>query len=266
MYKFAIFGLGEAGSLVAKDLVAKDVVVVGYDPKPVPTPLGVKRVEAPQDAVKDADIVIAITPGGDALGAIEQALDQIPPSALYADFSTNSAAIKHQLAKKAASRGVAFADVALMTVVPGKGLRTPVMVSGTGAARFAKVFAGLGMPVAVVEGEAGQAATRKLLRSVMMKGLAAVIIESMRAGEAAGCADWLWGNLTAELAAADERLIARLVTGTAPHAQRRLHEMECTAELLQDLGVDPLMTRSTVESLRRVLAEGIPVIPESGNC
>jgi len=265
LHRIAIFGLGEAGSLIATDLLAKDVPVVGYDPKPVPTPPGVTRVETPQEAVKDADIVVAIAPGGDALWAIEQALDQIPPTALYADFSTNSATIKQQLAKRAASRGIAFADVALMTVVPGKGLRTPVMVSGTGAESFATVFTGWGMPLEVVGGEAGQAATRKLLRSVMMKGLAAVIIESMRAGEAAGCANWLWGNLTAELAAADEKLITRLVTGTAPHAQRRLHEMECTAELLQDLGVDPLMTRSTVESLHRVLAEGIPVIPENGS-
>lgn len=261
MIKLAIFGLGEAGTLISKDLVAAGVAVTGFDPAPVETPAGVVRVKTPREAVDDADIVIAVTPGGDALGAIEQALDSIPESALYGDFSTNSAVAKKQLAVKAASRNLVFADVALMTVVPGKGLRTPVMVSGTGAERFSAIFSELGMPVEVVDGEAGDAATRKLLRSVMMKGLAAVIIESMRAGEAAGCAEWLWSNLSGELASADEKLIARLVTGTGPHAVRRLHEMECTEQLLRDLGVEPVMTCSTVESLRRVPEQGIPTIP-----
>lgn len=261
MIKLAIFGLGEAGSLIAQDLVAAGVAATGYDPKPLATPPGVVRVDSPQSAVANADIVIAVTPGGDAFRALEQAFDETPPTALYADFSTNSASAKKQLAERAAARHIAFADVALMAVVPGKGLRTPVMVSGTGAERFAALFAELGMPVEVVRGEAGEAATRKLLRSVMMKGLAAVIIESLRAGEAAGCAEWLWENLSGELARADEKLIARLVSGTAPHAQRRLHEMECTEALLRELGVDPLMTHSTVESLRRVPELGIPNIP-----
>ena len=220
------------------------------------------RVNTPQEAVDNAHCVIAITPGDDALAAMEQALDVIAPGTLYADFSTNAASIKQQLAEKAASSQLVFVDVALMTLVPGKGLRTPVMVSGTGAARFLEVFSEFAMPITVASEIAGEAATRKLLRSVMMKGLAAVIIESMRAGEAAGCATWLWNNIASELSAADEKLIARLVTGTVPHAKRRLHEMQCTEQLLNDLGVDPVMTRSTVESLRRVPEQGVPVIPD----
>ncbi len=31
--------------------------------------------------------------------------------------------------------------------------------------------------------------------------------------------------------------------------------------MLESLGVDPLMTRATVESLRRVLADGVPEVP-----
>ena len=95
----------------------------------------------------------------------------------------------------------------------------------------------------------------------MMKGLAAVIIEAMRAAEVAGCSEWLWCNITTELTSADETLITRLVTGTANHAKRRLHEMQCTDALLQTLAVDSVMTHSTVESLQQVLAQGIPIIP-----
>ncbi|MDG1165145.1 MAG: DUF1932 domain-containing protein, partial [Porticoccaceae bacterium] len=48
--------------------------------------------------------------------------------------------------------------------------------------------------------------------------------------------------------------------GTQPHAHRRLHEMVCSAELLQDLGIEPTMTLATVESLKSVIRSGIPEI------
>ncbi len=259
--KIALFGLGEAGSLIAIDMQKAGNNISAYDPKHVVTPAGVDRVQTPSEAVADADVVVALTAGDDALSALDQAITDIPSTALYADFSTSSASAKLAMADRAARFGFEFVDVALMTLVPGKGLRTPVTVAGTGALRFEEIFSSLGMPVHRLDGNAGDAATRKLLRSVMMKGLAAVIIESMRAGKAAGCSEWLWENLSTEIAQADQAFITRLVTGTQPHAHRRLHEMECSAELLKDLGIEPTMTLATLESLKSVIRSGIPEIP-----
>ena len=259
--KIALFGLGEAGSLIAIDMHKAGLNITAYDPKQVATPAGINRAQTASEAATGADMVIALTAGDDALGALDQAVTDIPTAALYADFSTNSASAKLAMADRAAGYGFDFVDVALMTVVLGKGLRTPVTVSGTGAARFEEIFTSLGMPVNRLDADAGEAATRKLLRSVMMKGLAAVIIESMRAGEAAGCSDWLWQNLSDEIAQADQTLIARLVTGTEPHARRRLHEMECSAKLLMDLDIKPTMTQATIDSLKSVIDSGLPAIP-----
>lgn len=259
--KIGIFGLGEAGSLVSADLAAAGVETTGYDPAEVGTPEGVVRVADPAAAVVGADVVIALTAGEDAITAIRQALEQIPVSALYADFSTNTAVAKKAMAEIAAGHGMAFVDVALMGTVPGRGLRTPALAAGNGAGRFVETFSKLGMPVSQVSGEAGDAATRKLLRSVMMKGLAGTVIEAMRGAELAGCSDWLWNNLADEITRADAGLLSRLVRGTKIHAKRRLHEMQASAALLEDLGVDPVMTRATVENLRRMPEEGLPDIP-----
>jgi hypothetical protein len=64
-----------------------------------------------------------------------------------------------------------------------------------------------------------------------------------------------------QLTLADEKMLSRLVTGTGTHALRRLHEMEASTALLQELGVEPVMTRSTVQSHEQVLEQGIPTIP-----
>lgn len=259
--RFTVFGLGEAGSLIATDLVAAGQDVRGYDPAEVTTPAGVERFDDPRLAVTDADVVLALTASTDAPIALRQALGEIPGSAIYADLSTSSAGVKRQLADVAAARDLVFADVALMSIVIGNGLRTPALASGSGAAALEAVLAPLGMPIEAVGEQAGDAATRKLLRSVVIKGLAALLIEAMHAAAAAGFADETWQNLVDQFTAADGMFLRRMVEGTAPHAVRRLHEMEAAAELLADLGVDPVMTRSTAESLRRVPTEGLPPLP-----
>lgn len=258
-----VFGLGEAGSLIAGDLALSGVEVHGYDPAAGATPPGVSRHPDPRAAVAGADLVLGITAAADAPAALAQALDAIPRRAVYADVSTASAGLKQRLAASAAGAGIGFADVALMAPVPGAGLRTPALASGPAARAFVALVGPLGMPVEHAGDEAGLAATRKLLRSVVMKGLAALVVESTRAATAAGLADETWGNVVAQLAAADEALIRRLVTGTAPHATRRLQEMEASAELLTELGVEPIMTRATIEHLRRVADDPtvVPILP-----
>lgn len=262
--KIALYGLGEAGSLFAADLVAAGVNVTAYDPAPVATPAGVQRTDDPAVAVRDVDAVLTLVASADARSALAQALGHTPPGTIYADLGTGSAGLKQELGRTAAEHDLMFVDVALMTTVPGKGLRTPAQASGPGADRYAAMLSPLGVPVESIGPDTGLAATRKLLRSVVMKGLAALVIESMLAGEAAGQPEWLWQNLVAEITGAGEPLLSRLVRGTQPHALRRLHEMEASAELLEELGVDPVMTRATVETLRRRAAgtEPMPHIPE----
>jgi 3-hydroxyisobutyrate dehydrogenase-like beta-hydroxyacid dehydrogenase len=145
--------------------------------------------------------------------------------------------VKAALVETLDGRDVPVVDVALMAPVPGRGLRTPMVVSGDGASRYAELLAGLGIEVAVLPGPAGVAISRKLLRSVFYKGLAAAVVEALRAAEAAGCADWLRSNISAELAAFDERTVDRLVDGTHRHARRRADEMSAAAEQLGGLGV-----------------------------
>src|SRR6516225_6825067 len=89
----AVLGLGEAGAAIGHDLVASGVTVRGFDP-------------------------LTGGPAG------------LAPGTLYADLNTSSAGLKLRLAAMAEQRGVAFADVAMMSPVPGRGIRTPMLVSG----------------------------------------------------------------------------------------------------------------------------------------
>lgn len=261
MTRIAVLGLGEAGGAIAGDLAAADVEVHGYDPGDVPTPAGVERTDSAADAVDGADAVLAVTSSAVARSVLDSVVGKLGPEVIYADLSTASPGRKRELATIADAHGVGFVDVALMAPVPGRGVRTPALVSGTAARRFAELMALLGMPVELAGDEAGLAATRKLLRSVVMKGLAQLLIEALQAAEAAGLTDETWHGLVAQLSSVDEALVHRLVTGTAAHAARRVDEMVATAEMLADLGVDPQMTRATIARLQAIAADPSTVPP-----
>jgi 3-hydroxyisobutyrate dehydrogenase-like beta-hydroxyacid dehydrogenase len=250
----AILGFGEAGSLIARDLVTAGAVVRGFDPK-VPPPDGVAGAGSDAEAVAGADLVLSLNSADDAVAALTASLDALGSGAVWADLNTASPALKRRLASIGAGRGVPVADIAMMAPVPGNGLRVPMLASGD-AEYPAATLRGYGAAIEVLDGPAGLAATRKLLRSVFYKGMSASIVEALEAAEAAGLADWLRPHIAEELAAANASTVDRIVTGTRTHAVRRGHEMAAAAEMLTDLGVQPIMADASRALHERIAAEG----------
>lgn len=235
--------------------------MLAYDPAGVETPDGVQRINIADELVSNCKLILALTGGQDAVFAMNQSLHAIPENIVYADLSSNSVAIKQELADTARANNFLFVDVALMSIVPGKGLNTPMLAAGTGAEKFLTLCEALPVSIDIVSDQAGDASMRKLLRSIMMKGLAGTVIEALRGAEKAGCKEWLWKNIAEEIKKADESMLRRFVRGTEKHAERRIHEMESSLALLQELNIDAPMTSATVECFRRVKETGVPDIP-----
>ena len=242
----AVLGLGEAGSAIAGDLAAAGARVLGFDPVQ-PPPDGVEPAADAPAAVAAADIVVSVNTAAVALEVAETVTPELPPGCLYADLNTAPPALKRAVASAV---GVVFADVALMEPVPDWGVRTPALASGDGAERFAAAFERFGMPVTSVGPEPGAAAARKLARSVFMKGQAAAIGEALEAAGRLGCEDWLYRNIETTMAAADARLVRRLVEGSRQHAGRRVDEMAAAVAMLEELGVEPRIAAASEAWLR----------------
>jgi 3-hydroxyisobutyrate dehydrogenase-like beta-hydroxyacid dehydrogenase len=253
--RIAVLGLGEAGAEIAGDLVAAGADVRGFDPA-VATPDGVESRGSDADAVRDADLVLSVNSARDALPALTDAMPSLRPGTIWADLNTTAPAVKASLVSALADRDVLVVDVALLAPVPGLGLTTPMLVSGDGAQRYTELLGALGARVEVLPGPAGAAISRKLLRSVFYKGLAAAVVEALEAATAAGCADWLRDTIATELRGFDERTLDRLVDGTHRHARRRADEMTAAAEQLVDLGVEPRIAGAARDLLKDLCARG----------
>ena len=239
-----MLGLGEAGAAIAADLADAGARVVGFDPR-TGAGEGLPRADSAEAAVAGADVVMSVNAAEVAADVARSVADSLSAGQLYGDLNSAGAPLKRELAAVVEPSGALFADVALMAPVPGRGLRTPALVSGSGAERFAETIGALGMPVEVVGPEPGQAAVRKLLRSVFMKGIAAAAIEALSAAAAAGCEEWLREEIAAVLAGADAALLERLETGSRKHAARRVHEVRDASALLRELGIEPRVSEAS---------------------
>jgi 3-hydroxyisobutyrate dehydrogenase-like beta-hydroxyacid dehydrogenase len=254
----AILGLGEAGSSIGDDLIARGVRVKGWDPDPARTLVGARAAESSIDAVAGSDVVLSINSASVALDAAQAATPALRPGQIFADLNSASRELKVAVAAVIADAGAEFVDAALMDGVPGRGLGTRCLVSGSGAAAFVEIFAPLGMPVEKIGEQPGEAATRKLLRSIFAKGLGAVVQESVRAGRAAGCEEWLRAEIAQMLTSADAALVDRLLIGSQRHAVRRLHEMQDVHALMLELGVQPRVTSEAIAYLSEMADGGEP--------
>ena len=245
--KVAVLGLGEAGGRLAADLVAADCTVRGWDPARRPS--GIDNADSAAGAVAGADVVLSVNVASVALEVAASVAGALGASALYADLNTASPQLKRELAERLP---VEFADVALVGIVPTSGLATPVLASGAGAERFAELFRPLGMPVEIVGLRPGDAAGLKLLRSVFMKGVAAAALESIGSAKAAGVEEHVRAEIASVLG---EPLLERLLRGSRVHAARRAEEMRAAAAYVEELGVEPRISRAAAAWLEQLRDE-----------
>jgi 3-hydroxyisobutyrate dehydrogenase-like beta-hydroxyacid dehydrogenase len=255
--RVAVLGLGEAGRRYAADLAAAGASVTGYDPAPdAPSVPGVRRAHSPGEAVEGAELVLGLTGAAYGVSAAAEVAYALSPYACFADLNSSAPSEKNEVERTLRHSGALVADVAVLAPVDRAGAATPLLASGPGAAAVGAALRPLGADVTVLESEpVGAAAGRKLLRSVFMKGLAAAVLESVTAGAAAGCEEWMRDQIAGELGPAGPGLVERLINGSRTHAARRVHEVRASKNYLEGLGARTPVCSATLEWLETLAAE-----------
>jgi 3-hydroxyisobutyrate dehydrogenase-like beta-hydroxyacid dehydrogenase len=248
--RIGVIGLGEAGSLIADGLVAAGAQVLGYDPA-VQDHRTIPLAASVEAAVADAAVVISINSATVSQRVAEQVAPLLAPDAIYADLNTGTPALKRKLAALFAP-GV-FADVAIMQPVPGLAEKVPMAVAGEGAHRFIELLEPFGLNLEFVSEVPGEAAARKLLRSILAKGMASVLIDCLWAAESLGLQDWAYQEILREFDSSTSATAKRYLSGTAKHVKRRQIEMMDVTEMLAEIGYQPTMVDGVALTYSRIL-------------
>ncbi len=268
--KLGFMGFGEAGYHFAKGLSKNGLEgMVAYSRSGAKAtagdPLharaadaGIELVRSPRELCRRTEVILAVTPGRNALAALRAARPHLRPGQIYVDLSAASV----RAMEKAAGlldADAAFVDAAIMGPVPVEGIKVLLLASGPQAGRFRELLAPYGMNIQVVDGGAGAASAMKLLRAVFMKGLTALLLETLEAAQRRGIRDAVEAELIRWMDSMPfAQVIKRFVGSTAVHAGRRAHEMADTLELLNALGSSTRMTRATKAWFLEIARSGLP--------
>lgn len=264
-----MLGFGEAGVRFAKDLSAAGLTgIVAYSrsgSKAQPgdalhteaAAAGVELVKTLRALCKGTDVIIALTPGKAAVAAAKKISRHLKPDQIYVDMSSAAVKTMEDIAQLLDGKA-RFVDAAIMSPVPLNGIKALIGASGADAEAFRALVAPYGMNVKVVGAKPGGASAMKLIRSVCMKGLSAVLMESLEAAQRYGVLEATAADIAGSF---DERPFAqnmkRYVCGTAVHAERRIHEMADVLALLNSLGSSTRMTKATRAKLVDVTKMGL---------
>jgi len=253
-------GFGEAGSTIAQGLRSAGAGrLFAYDIQADAPPSGTRiqqraresettLVSAPAELPASSDVLLSTVTSSSALDAARQAAPYLTSRHLYADLNSVSPAMKREIDDVITSAGARFVEVAVMAPVQPYGHRVPMLLGGRAASGFAELMAPFGMRLQLLDSSAriGSAAAVKMCRSIVVKGLEALMVECVLGATCFDAEALVFASLNESFPGMDWKKLADYMTSrVVVHGERRAREMEEVAETLRAVGVEPIMAEAT---------------------
>jgi 3-hydroxyisobutyrate dehydrogenase-like beta-hydroxyacid dehydrogenase len=182
---------------------------------------------------------------------------------IYADLNSISPFLKQSTAKIIEAHGARFVEVAIMSPVPRHLHRVPMFLGGPHAQGFVALLAPFGMKLEIVSDQLGAASATKMCRSIVVKGLEALLFECVLAATPYGVDERVFATLEETMPGVNWRRLAGYMVGRViEHGERRAREMEEVAATLRSIGVEPLMTEAAAK--RQEWGAALELLPEFG--
>jgi 3-hydroxyisobutyrate dehydrogenase-like beta-hydroxyacid dehydrogenase len=251
-------GFGEAGFHIAKGLRETGLAkTFAYDidtSEKVRTrarETGTDVLESNADLTAACDIVFSAVTADQAGNAASQTAPFLSSRHYYADLNSVSPQMKQRIGRTVSAAGAHFVEVAMMAPVPPYGHKVPMLLGGAAAPPFVELMTPFGMRMEVVStDQIGRAAAVKMFRSIVYKGLEALLFECVLGASHYGAEPRVFASLNESFPGIDFQKLADYMVGrVVVHGERRAREMEEVASTLRELGVDPIMAEATVRRM-----------------
>ncbi|MES2283274.1 MAG: DUF1932 domain-containing protein [Pseudomonadota bacterium] len=255
-----LIGYGEVGKIFCAGLQGKDGVTAtaAWDRKFVGDTAAAELAHAKEAGVtaqmsskalcEASDLVIAAVTASQSLAVAEEAAKSIRPGSVYLDLNSASPGTKQRSAELIEAAGARYVEAGVMTSVPPYGIRVPLLLGGEHAGELALLLSAWGMDAKAVSEKLGVASAIKMCRSVMIKGMEALVIESYATARAYGVEDYVIPTLEETFPNMDwQKTGAYFFSRVVQHGQRRAEEMRESANTVREAGFEPYMTASIAD-------------------
>lgn len=255
LQRIGLIGYGEVGKTFGVGLHAQVEAIAAWDLQFVSADTGVvaaQRAHAADAGVHvcdamgalcaGADLLISAVTASNTLAVAHEAAAHLRAGTVFLDLNSASPATKQQAAAAIDAAGGRYVEAGVMTSVPPYGIRVPMLLGGAGAAELAPVLAGWGMNATVVSDRLGVASAIKMCRSVMIKGLEALVIESYTTARRYGVEEHMIPTLQETFPGIDwQQVGGYFFSRVVQHGQRRAEEMRESANTVREAGFEPFM-------------------------
>jgi 3-hydroxyisobutyrate dehydrogenase-like beta-hydroxyacid dehydrogenase len=258
--RIALIGFGEAGGILGQDFAAAGFAVTATDilirseglrgaMSEKARAANVQAHAVLRDAIEDADLVISAVTCSAALDAAKEAAAALRPDQFFVDINSVSPETKREIAAEIVRSGAKFVEAAVMASFSPQRLKVPMSLGGKHASEAAILLQSIGLHTTVVSDRIGVASAIKMCRSIVIKGLEALAVESLFAARRYDAEAEVLASLTGTVPHMGwhAELPDYLVSRVARHGRRRAAEMREVAETLKDIDMEPLMTLATAE-------------------
>ena len=195
-----------------------------------------------------ANLIISAVTASNTLAVAQEVARSIRPGTLFLDLNSASPGTKTQCAALIDAAGGHYVEAGVMTSVPPYGIKVPMLLGGARAAELAGVLTGWGMDATAVAEKIGVASAIKMCRSVMIKGLEAIVIESYTTARAYGVEEQMIPTLYETFPGIDwNKQGAYFFSRVAQHGKRRAEEMREAANTVLEAGFTPYMAEAIAE-------------------
>ncbi|MBR1677138.1 MAG: NAD(P)-dependent oxidoreductase [Clostridia bacterium] len=248
-------GFGEVAECISLGLTKfNDLKIIGYDTK---YEVACKRAERLSnckivsdlaDLLACTDYIFVAVPGVFDKSVFEQMKDLFIENKLFMDLSTALPSIKESNARLLEKRKAKYVDVAVLGSISKLLNKTPMIVSGTYSQEMIEIFNKYEFDLKIVDENVGKASTIKLCRSVFMKGLSALAIETIRLSQKYNVEkevfDSIYKNLDNQ---SFETFLKRLIDGAERHMARQKDELIECIKIEKDVNSNSEMTASAIK-------------------
>jgi len=209
---------------------------------------GVEPCASLRDLLARAEIVISAVTAANALDAAREASECMRPGTYFLDLNSASPSTKVEAAKLIDAAGAHYVEAGVMASVPPYGLRVPMLLGGRQAGALADKLLPFGFDMTVVADKIGVASAIKMCRSLFIKGLEAIVVDSYTTARRYGVEDKVIASLAETYPEFDwEKQGSYLFSRVARHGKRRAEEMREAAATVREAGFEPWMPAATAE-------------------
>lgn len=264
MSKIAIIGFGEAGQAFVEGWGSKcEFDVCAFDIKTDTSKgdskwqeyksAGVTGCATIAEALDGADAAISLVTADQAHVAAKNAADHMKSGAFFFDGNSCAPETKKKSAQAINKAGGRYIDMAIVAPVHPALHRVPVLLSGEYVEAAQDLVTKLDLSAKHMEGPVGTASAIKMTRSIMMKGLEALMVECVLAGRKAGVEDIVLESLEATYPGFGWKdKAAYMFERVLTHGIRRAAEMREVAITVDDLDLNGAMAHATVDWHQRL--------------